>query len=551
MSICRLTPLVIALAACHGGELPDGEMTASCHPGQASAQFRAQDAPTTALGPSVRAPVSLTFDNCSGMRWTATDFALFPQLTSDDGWAWGNRRVALPADVPDGAEVVIPFEIVAPPQSGSYDFAWAIARDDSRTLEEHSPTVKVAVVVPADCSAPGPIARFRGQVAPSDFVPTGAAIHASVTFDNCGTVPWTRAGGFRLGSQADQDNTVWGMSRVELPNDVAPGTQVTIPIEATAPTQPGAYRFAWKIVEEGVKWIDEGSPVVNVTALVPYDCSAPGPLARYLSQNAPGTLDPNQTVGVSVRYANCSGVVWDSSFHLAAAAPANGGTWGVGSVALPLLVGDSFSIDVPFSVHAPGAQGQYEYRWAIFGESQLDEPTPDTSVTVRCAPACGNHNCGGDGCGGSCGSCGGGSVCDGAHCQSTLSCGHLQWWNSRITWTSVDYGWNDTDLGVSSSTPVQLRHPSQLYRHGVYGWGYMPEFVDLVTGDKFRFLHLRPQDQWATSDGTVYPEGYVVGLSGGDTYDTGYPTYSTGPHLCVQTLAAYRSAFPAGWDPCH
>src|SRR5205085_408343 len=46
--------------------------------------------------------------------------------------------------------------------------------------------------------------------------------------------------------------------------------------------------------------------------------------------------------------------------------------------------------------------------------------------------------------------------------------------------------------------------------------------------------------------GQTYPAGHIVGLSGGDTHDTGYPTYSTGPHLCVQTTQNFRAVFPAG-----
>lgn len=138
--------------------------------------------------------------------------------------------------------------------------------------------------------------------------------------------------------------------------------------------------------------------------------------------------------------------------------------------------------------------------------------------------------------------------CDGGG----LLCSHVQWWNSAITYGPyVDYGWWDTDLAVSSRTPVQLRHDSQLYKYGVYGWGYMPEFVDKVTGEKFRFLHLHPDSMYATSVGTVYPAGFIVGLSGGDTADTGLGTYSTGAHLCVQTLDAYRTCFPTGTDACH
>jgi hypothetical protein len=128
----------------------------------------------------------------------------------------------------------------------------------------------------------------------------------------------------------------------------------------------------------------------------------------------------------------------------------------------------------------------------------------------------------------------------------------VQWWNTYITYGPYvsSSGWWDTDIGISSGTPIQLRHASRLDKHGVYGWGYMPEFTDLVTGERFRFLHLRPENQWATSNGTVYPAGYVVGLSGGDTYETGLPKYSSGAHLCVQTLDPYRTCFPAGHDAC-
>ncbi len=127
---------------------------------------------------------------------------------------------------------------------------------------------------------------------------------------------------------------------------------------------------------------------------------------------------------------------------------------------------------------------------------------------------------------------------------------YLEWWNAPFTYQSMSYGWHDTDLAVSSSTPIQLRHASRLTAWGIYGWGYMPTFVDVQTGYTFRFLHLRPQHTNATEIGHVYPAGYIVGPSGGDTHDTGLGVYSTGAHLCVQTPGnePFRTAFPAGSD---
>jgi hypothetical protein len=136
-------------------------------------------------------------------------------------------------------------------------------------------------------------------------------------------------------------------------------------------------------------------------------------------------------------------------------------------------------------------------------------------------------------------------------CAGALACSNVQWWNSALTYGPyMSYGWWDTDLAISTGTRVQLRHASKLDKHGVYAWGYMPEFTDQVTGKRFRFLHLRLENQYATAVGTIYPAGFVVGLSGGDTAATGLGEYSTGAHLCVQTLEAYRTCFPTGKDPC-
>jgi hypothetical protein len=528
----------------------------ACRPGQASAQFRKQTPPPDDLRPGARAWSSVTFDNCSGKTWSASSFALRPASPSDDA-TWGTGRVALPVDVPNGSSVTVPIEVTAPVAAGVYPFTWVVASDAVGALEERSPRVDVSVRYSADCTQPGPPARFQSWTVPQ-FAGTTAPVHASVTFANCSTVTWKTGDGFALGSQADQDNTTWGTKRVALPMEVPSQTQVTIPIDVTAPKTPGAYKFAWKIVQEGVQWIDEPTPVATITVLEPVDCGdKTTPLSRFVREDGvPGTVSPGDTVDASVTFGNCSKDVWSNAFHVGAAAPSNDGIWAAGRIALPFDVAPGYAITAPIHARAPGT-GSYPWRWTIVqdGVGPIDEPSPQHDVTVRCVPSCGDHGCGGDGCGGSCGSCGAGMACDGAYCKEiphVLSCSHVQWWNSPLTYGPYvsGSGWWDTDLAVSSSTPVQLRHDSLLYKWGVYGWGYMPEFIDQVTGEKFRFLHLRPADLWATSVGTIYPAGYVVGLSGGDTADTGLGPYSTGAHLCVQTLDLYRNCFPTGWDPC-
>ncbi len=523
----------------------------ACNAGQASAQFRGQDALPATVAPSARIPARVTFTNCSGVAWTSDRFALTP-ASPELGVPWNLLRVPLPVDVPDGAEVTLRFELTAPSVTGAYPLRWAVTREAVETYQEHSPEQVVRVLAPADCAEPGPPIRFRSQLGPDAFLAAGRGFRASVTFANCNTEPLTRDGGWALTSRVDPDD-LWGARRVELPGDVPPGAEVTFPLELTAPARPGRYPYQWQVTRSGAA-VGEPSPRAEPVVLEAFDCGEGGAPSRFVRQSAPpSTVDPGQGFSVSTTFANCSSTTWDSSHRLDSALDGMARTWGAGPVALPLPVGRGFAVEVPFRVRAPDAPGRYPYRWAMHGPAgALDEPSPATDITVRCVPRCDGRNCGGDGCGGSCGSCPGGWSCDGGRCTepNLPMCGALQWWNSYITYEHISSGWRDTDLGVASGTPVQLRHTSRLERHGVYGWGYMPEFTDLTTGARFRFLHLRPQNQWATDVGRVYPAGSIVGLSGGNTGDTGYPRWSTGSHLCVQTLWTYRAAFPSGRDAC-
>jgi hypothetical protein len=93
---------------------------------------------------------------------------------------------------------------------------------------------------------------------PSPLTP-GQVAHAQVTMQNLGGTTWTAAGPnpFRLGAQNPQDNSTWGLNRVELPHDVAPGDEVVFTFAITAPVTPGTYHFQWRMVQELVTWFGD------------------------------------------------------------------------------------------------------------------------------------------------------------------------------------------------------------------------------------------------------------------------------------------------------
>ncbi len=110
------------------------------------------------------------------------------------------------------------------------------------------------------------LSQTNGATVVSSSVPAsvaaGQSFTATITFRNSGTRAWTTASpnlrNHKLGSQSAQDNTTWGFSRVALPSTpIAANQTATFTLNATAPTTPGNYTFAWKMVQDNVGWFGE------------------------------------------------------------------------------------------------------------------------------------------------------------------------------------------------------------------------------------------------------------------------------------------------------
>src|ERR1017187_4399808 len=138
---------------------------------------------------------------------------------------------------------------------------------------------------------------------------TGQVFTATVTMNNSGTIAWTSGGSnpYRLGSQSPQDNTTWGLGRVNLPSSpVNPGQNVTFTFNCTAPAAPGTYTFAWRMVQESVQWFGD-------TLSVPITVVAPG---TSLSGGWWGNWDGNPTSfgGAWATIGDC-GTYWYTYSH--------------------------------------------------------------------------------------------------------------------------------------------------------------------------------------------------------------------------------------------
>src|SRR5204863_4395414 len=107
----------------------------------------------------------------------------------------------------------------------------------------------------------------------------GQSYTVSVTYKNTGSATWTQAGGYYLGSQNAQDNTIWGINpsfydRVAMPSGgVAPGASVTFSFTVKAPATAGTYNFQRRVLQSNVAWFGDVS--ANVAVSVTTGSSAP------------------------------------------------------------------------------------------------------------------------------------------------------------------------------------------------------------------------------------------------------------------------------------
>jgi len=114
----------------------------------------------------------VTFTNRSGAAWTRDRFAL--TLSSPElGVPWSLRRVPLPFDIADGAEVTLRFELIEP-----------------------------EVPKAADCVGGNTPVRFVRQSAPPSTVDPGQGFDGRTTFANCSMGVWVGPTGSTPRSQA-------------------------------------------------------------------------------------------------------------------------------------------------------------------------------------------------------------------------------------------------------------------------------------------------------------------------------------------------------------
>ena len=225
-------------------------------PASNGAVFITESVPTSVVaGQDFTALVKVR--NAGSTTWTSEANYKLGSQGPQDNYFWGVNRGLLSGNVSPNSEATFNLTLTAPATPGSYNFAWRMVQDGVEWFGVVTPGVTINVTSPPN---PTPnVAAFVSQSVPGSMV-AGKTYTVSVTMKNTGTTTWTAADAYRLGSQAPQDNFVWGLNRALLSKQVLPGEEVTFTFDVTAPVIPGTYNFRWRMVRDSVEWFGDYSP---------------------------------------------------------------------------------------------------------------------------------------------------------------------------------------------------------------------------------------------------------------------------------------------------
>lgn len=238
---------------------------------------------------------TVVLNNNGATTWITNGFNEYTLNTNSTVSLSGPGHTIPPSFVGPGTNATFKLALTAPTTVGTYTAKYRLNNPRSMFFGD---TVNITINVDTNIAA-------AGSIAASSSVVAGSTFSATVTMTNIGTSTWVTGGAhpYRLGSQSPQDNFTWGTNRVTLPANVSPNQTVAITVNATAPTTPGTYSFAWGMVEESVEWFGPtNSKSITVTAAPPTIQTQPASQSVAAGTNVTFTVAASGTAPFSYQW---------------------------------------------------------------------------------------------------------------------------------------------------------------------------------------------------------------------------------------------------------
>jgi hypothetical protein len=195
----------------------------------------------------------------------------------------------------------------------------------------------------------------------------GSSAQVIIVMTNCGTMTWTEAKQFKLGSQNPESNKTWGLARVYLYQSTSPvvhnGDSTAFYFNITAPSGPGTYNFQWRMLRENVRWFGDYTPNVQIQVTKPIEDVAVNVLVRRASGGS-------YADSLNLSY-NETSIPLRIIYHVSDAASC----WATGSWS-----GSKHNYTDSDPVTGPSSPGTYSYGVACIG---LNGSSASDSATVN------------------------------------------------------------------------------------------------------------------------------------------------------------------------
>ena len=178
---------------------------------------------------------------------------------------------ALTVNSGNGSGDYYPYELVTitatPAPEGKEFDTWVIVSGNPAVTDLDDPTTELILMgIPAQVTATYKKiiyvnnAAFVSQVIPP--MTPAENVTVTVTMRNTGNTTWTKARGYRLGSQNPAGSTTWGMEYVELDesDSITQGEEKSFFFGITAPSTDDLYHFQWQMMQADSGYFGELSP---------------------------------------------------------------------------------------------------------------------------------------------------------------------------------------------------------------------------------------------------------------------------------------------------
>lgn len=222
------------------------------------AKFVSQAVPKL-VNPGQNFYVRIKMQNTGRSTWTRAKMYRLGFNAPRDASTFGTHRIMMVEnEVSPGGIATFTATLRAPSRNGEYNFRWRMLQELREWFGQDTTLIKVKVGKTSNK------ARFMSQSVPT-VVRAGRNFKIQIRMRNDGTSTWSRETMHRLGFWAPQDGTTFGTGRIEMTNSpVSFGGICTFTATLRAPSEPGLYKFQWRMLEEMKEWFGDTSKVLYI-----------------------------------------------------------------------------------------------------------------------------------------------------------------------------------------------------------------------------------------------------------------------------------------------